>query len=411
MAKIRTFRLVYIFMIFMSPLLILEAGAAEYISASPKESETIFASNVTVGSDPLTVEFTDFSENASSLLWDLDDLQVANYSELLHTFVKEGVYTVNLNITNEEGNDPTYVAIDVLEAPDSSFPVLPDAKFGSNLTSGYLPLTIQFIDFSQNADSLFWDFGDGKESSCPAPIHTFCCPGNYTVSLTAENDNGSSTAFIIINVLKPPEQPYNALPEAKFGASNIYGRAPLKVKFTDISDNANTWVWDFGDGNISSERNPEYTYNAPGNYTVSLTASNENGEDSKKVVNLIQVESTFNNMESSSYPDAGNTFSTEYAESSSSESKSKWTEIKRIISEVNYKSIKDFISSVASNNSLTELMHPIGYESPVIISDIEAIIKSAISKNQIKTILWVVIVLELVGISSIISAMRKRKNK
>jgi parallel beta-helix repeat protein len=372
--------------------------------------EAIFTSNVTVGHAPLTVKFTDFSENASSLLWDFDNLQVANYSELLHTFVKEGVYTVNLSVSNEEGNDSTYVAINVLGAPDLSFPVLPETKFGSNVTDGYLPLTVQFMDFSKNADSLFWDFGDGKKSSCPAPMHTFCCPGNYTVSLTAENDNGTSMASILIVVLKPPEQPYNALPEAKFSASDIYGQSPLKVKFIDISDNANSWEWDFGDGNISSERNPEYTYTASGNYTVTLTVSNENGEDSKKVINLVQVESILNNSsENLGYPDADYTFSTEYAESSSSESKSKWQEIKRIISEENLRSIKEFIPSIVSRNSLTELMHPTGYETPMIIKDTEAIIKNATSKHQIKTILWIILLVEVVGISSIVSAIRKRR--
>jgi hypothetical protein len=66
---------------------------------------------------------------------------------------------------------------------------------------------VQFFDFSDNAASLCWSFGDGKNSSCcPNPKHTFCCPGNYTVSLTAENDNGSSSTFIVITVMKPTNQ-------------------------------------------------------------------------------------------------------------------------------------------------------------------------------------------------------------
>lgn len=172
----------------------------------PVLPEAIFTSNVTVGYAPLTVEFTNFSKNASSLLWNLGNLETSNSSDFLHTFVNEGNYTVALNVTNENGNDSTYVTINVLKAPDPSVPTFPEAKFGANVTVGYVPLTVQFFDFSENAASLCWTFGDGKNSCCPDPTHTFCCPGNYTVSLTAENNNSSSSTSIVITVLKPVNQ-------------------------------------------------------------------------------------------------------------------------------------------------------------------------------------------------------------
>lgn len=167
----------------------------------PVMPEAIFTSNVTVGYAPLTVEFTDISENASLRLWRLGNQEVSNSSNFLHTFVTEGNNKVILNVTNENGSDSTNVTINVLKALDPSVPILPEAKFGANVTTGYVPLTIQFYDFSGNADSLSWNFGDGKKSCCPGPKHTFCCPGNYTVSLTARNDNGSSSACVVIQVL------------------------------------------------------------------------------------------------------------------------------------------------------------------------------------------------------------------
>jgi PKD repeat protein len=175
------------------------------LSVLPK---AIFTSNVTVGYAPLTVEFTDFSENASSLLWNLGNLGTSNSSDFLYTFVNEGNYTVSLNVTNMNGSDSTCVTINVLKAPNPSVPVLPQAKLSSNVTVGYVPLTVQFFDFSENAESVSWNFGDGKKSRCSNPHHTFCCPGNYKVSLTAENDNGSSSTCIVIKVLKPTNQSY-----------------------------------------------------------------------------------------------------------------------------------------------------------------------------------------------------------
>jgi parallel beta-helix repeat protein len=174
----------------------------------PVLPEAIFTSNVTVGYAPLTVEFTDFSENASSLLWNLGNLGTSNSSDFLYTFVNEGNYTVTLNVTNENGSDSTFVTINVLKAPNPSVHVLPQAKLSSNVTVGYVPLTVQFFDFSDNAESVSWNFGDGKKSHCSNPHHTFCCPGKYKVSLKAENDNGSSSTCIVINVLEPTNQSY-----------------------------------------------------------------------------------------------------------------------------------------------------------------------------------------------------------
>jgi len=53
----------------------------------------------------------------------------------------------------------------------------------------------------------------------------------------------------------------------------------LDYTFTNSSSNANTYEWSFGDGNTSNEENPNYTFGAEGEYTVSLTASNAAGTD------------------------------------------------------------------------------------------------------------------------------------
>jgi len=66
-----------------------------------------------------------------------------------------------------------------------------------------------------------------------------------------------------------------------FEADRTYGNNPLTVRFTDKSYNATSWLWDFGDGNTSTEQNPIYTYTKDGRYTVSLTT---NGDASAKQV-------------------------------------------------------------------------------------------------------------------------------
>ncbi len=62
------------------------------------------------------------------------------------------------------------------------------------------------------------------------------------------------------------------------------------VTFTDLSiGNIDTWSWDFGDGNISSDQNPTHSYANTGLYTVSLTVSGTEGSDTETKINYITV--------------------------------------------------------------------------------------------------------------------------
>jgi len=64
---------------------------------------------------------------------------------------------------------------------------------------------------------------------------------------------------------------------AAFSGYPQSGGAPLQVDFLDYSTRATTWLWDFGDGTNSTERNPTHTYATPGTYTVSLTVTDGAG--------------------------------------------------------------------------------------------------------------------------------------
>ena len=54
----------------------------------------------------------------------------------------------------------------------------------------------------------------------------------------------------------------------------------LEVTFTNFSQNASSYTWDFGDGNVSNEENPTHTYSEGGDYVVELTATNTEGSRS-----------------------------------------------------------------------------------------------------------------------------------
>jgi PKD repeat protein len=73
-------------------------------------------------------------------------------------------------------------------------------------------------------------------------------------------------------------QPAVQLPVANFTANVTAGTAPLSVQFTDQSTNTpSSWLWNFGNGQTSTQQNPSVTYSSAGTYTVSLTATNSAG--------------------------------------------------------------------------------------------------------------------------------------
>ncbi|MBD3169807.1 MAG: PKD domain-containing protein, partial [candidate division Zixibacteria bacterium] len=79
-------------------------------------------------------------------------------------------------------------------------------------------------------------------------------------------------------------------PVAEFSASPTSGIVPLDVQFTDLStNNPVAWNWDFGDGNASNLQNPLHSYANVGTYTVSLTATNEYGNDTVTKTDHITV--------------------------------------------------------------------------------------------------------------------------
>ena len=79
-------------------------------------------------------------------------------------------------------------------------------------------------------------------------------------------------------------------PVAAFSGTPTSGEAPLTVQFTDTSTNTPTsWLWDFGDTTGSILENPENIYASAGDFTVTLTATNDDGSDDEEKTDYITV--------------------------------------------------------------------------------------------------------------------------
>lgn len=154
----------------------------------------------------------------------------------------------------------------------------PVSQFAVVTTRGCAPLTTELVNNSQNADSFLWLFDGGMPatSTLSDPTVTFETPGNYPVTLIAENDNGSDTSTFSITVYNPP-------PVADFR----FDKNGLEFSFENLSEGGSFYVWEFGDGNTSTAINPTHTYENEGVYMVRLTVINDCDSDTNTDVVVI----------------------------------------------------------------------------------------------------------------------------
>ena len=208
-----------------------------------------------------TYSFTNNSTGAVSYEWDFGDGNMSTDANPTHTYAMSGSYTVQLVSTNVCGTDTTSLLINIEAAPV--------AGFTADTTLGCAPFTVQFTDQSINASSWNWTFEGGTPatSTDQNPTVTYDTPGTYTVDLTVSNstgmDNVMTSSFIVV--------------EAAPTASYVFSMDTTTVTFMNSSTGGTSYLWEFGDGNTSTDENPVHTYDTNGVYTVLLMVTNDCG--------------------------------------------------------------------------------------------------------------------------------------
>ncbi len=188
-----------------------------------------------------------------------------------HTYSESGQYVITLTATNDCGSVTFSQAVDIdIDASTAA----PSASFNSSVTNGCGPLTVEFADASSNAPiSWNWTFEGGTPATSTEqnPTVVFENPGSYTVILEAANavGNDMEVQLSYITVITEPDVDFDL------------GENGLEVSFNNRTLFGNSFEWDFGDGNISSEINPTNTYAEGGTYRVSLTSTNDCGSETE----------------------------------------------------------------------------------------------------------------------------------
>ncbi len=164
------------------------------------------------------------------------DLPNGDYHRLLAAgswhlqYSKEGYQTKTLQFELEQ--DET-INQNVQLVPLSILP--PQVDFVVNDTAPDCSGQIHFINLTQAVGDVTyaWDFGDGSVSSIENPVHTYYQNGSYTISLTAENENGTDTetktAYLQINLTEMDSvhnaslcEPSGSMTLEAFSSGNVY---------------------------------------------------------------------------------------------------------------------------------------------------------------------------------------------
>lgn len=228
------------------------------------------------------LEINNLSVGATSYKWIFGDGEVSTKQDPKKTYTKGGSYNIQLigSLSNYCYDTATMdIWVDTVKA-DFTF----DKDYGCEL-----PTQIAYTNLSEGANQYFWKFGNGLVSVEKNPTLSFNMTPllfmnyseTYSDTLIATSDFGCIdtlylTDNITITLPKISFTPNDTSPDKTL----LVGCAPIALNFKNKSISTNpeesftNYYWDFGNGQTSTQENPQMTYTNPGDYEVTLRVTN-----------------------------------------------------------------------------------------------------------------------------------------
>ncbi len=217
------------------------------------------------GCAPFTVDFTNASAGAEDYIWDFGDgSPTSTLFEPSHTYTVPGTYSVSLvAIDSNSCNiaDTSYLTI--VAGIDSIAAI---AELEQSINCDTLWATFTDSSLTLGPSTLYtWNLGDGTvRDDTTGFTHVYTTPGVYTVSLILFDSTSCNLRDTITWVID-----YESAFDSDFDV--VYdGCAPVTASFSNTLRDADSYVWDFGDGNSGSGLDPSHVYASPGLYEVTL---------------------------------------------------------------------------------------------------------------------------------------------
>lgn len=234
---------------------------------------------------PADIQFVNYTIGARSYIWDFGDNSGSASRSPVHQYQQPGIFQYKLYSFDGNGCMDSAVGTGTIRVDAS-----PKTDFDYSPGKGRMPNDnrIFFTDKSRSAIPLtyHWDFSDPAgtppTSTQQNPTHDFSDSGNFNICLIA-NNGGCTDTFCNTVRIEPP------FPTPDFTVDRDSGCPPLTVKFTNLSVNSDRYIWFFGDGDRSEDKDPTHTYRYSGYYDVTLVAKGPGGEGKTEKKYFIKV--------------------------------------------------------------------------------------------------------------------------
>jgi len=149
-------------------------------------------------------------------------------------------------------------------------------------------------DADGSISSYSWAFGDGATASGQTASHSYSSTGDYTVTLTVTDDDGATgSASTTVSV---SSESANAAPNASFTVSPASPTAGESATFdaadsSDSDGSISAFSWELGDGTTTTGESVTHSYESAGDYTVTLTVTDDDGATDSNATTVTVQES------------------------------------------------------------------------------------------------------------------------
>jgi gliding motility-associated-like protein len=220
------------------------------------------------------VQFNNYSIGGVAYFWDFGDNNGTIENNPVHTFENPGSFIYKLIGFDGSGCGDSISSnntITVVEAPKAAFNYNPPVNVMPSSTFNFIDASISTLPLNYD-----WTIHDTipviNKSTLQNPTYTFGDSGWHKVVLIVDNGACSDTAIDSVRV-----EPH--IPIADFTANIDSGCTPVMVQFINNSQYASQYIWKFGDGTSSNDKNPLHAFIFPGYYSISLHVIGPGGED------------------------------------------------------------------------------------------------------------------------------------
>jgi len=238
-----------------------------YINISSLNTAFSGPASVCAGS-PASFTSTTTPSSGTTYAWNFGDGTTSTAANPTKVYTAGGTYTVRQIATNGFCADTAFQTIVVNPKPTANFT-------GNNLNGCTLPHSVTFTNFSTNATSYQWSFGDGGTSTAANPTHSYTAAGTYSVTLVVTGAGGCKDTLVRSSYVSVALQPVTITATPPFGCTPFTTTLSASVPGGTVT--SYSWSMPGGSPTSSTSATPSVTYNTTAAHAVTVNVTTNTG--------------------------------------------------------------------------------------------------------------------------------------